>query len=352
MLLLAFFPLVEALRCRDVVIPVSISSRNAVLNLTAPRTQLDVTNFALNVARQGTYSADVTQGYATVGGNYTIAATHCEPDDGPGDVLEILTHGIGFDRSYWHSPFSNFNYSYVARAVEAGHSTFAWDRLGGGDSSRGDPLSEVQINLELAALEELTLRLAGNHRIVHVGHSFGSIMTYNLVNARPEISSGIVLTGFSHASEYLPQFVLAGNLAPDSRPGYLALSRNSVQINYYAEGDFDPAVLETVPQPTTPGEILTLGTGLGLPNRFRGPVMVITGGTSSVSSEFPANRQTEIFLFAGATAQTWPRRPTFPTPRHSTRPSSREPATGSTCISHTWWCMKKCWISLRGTYDR
>jgi pimeloyl-ACP methyl ester carboxylesterase len=72
-----------------------------------------------------------------------------------------LTHGIGFDRSYWDFPYHNYNYSYVYAAVDqAGYSTLSWDRLGTGQSSHGsDPINEIQASLEVAALYALTEKL-------------------------------------------------------------------------------------------------------------------------------------------------------------------------------------------------
>ena len=61
--------------------------------------------------------------YHTVSGNYKLQTTYCTPDNGPGSTLQILTHGIGFDRSYWDPSFMNGNYSYVDQAVGQGYST-------------------------------------------------------------------------------------------------------------------------------------------------------------------------------------------------------------------------------------
>lgn len=119
-----------------------------------------------------------------VSGNYSIAAQYCTPDSGLVKGLQILTHGVGFDRSYWDLPINNYNYSYVAQALERGYGTFAYDRLGIGQSSHGEPLNEIQSTLEVAALRALTtglrdLTLPGivdsYSKIFHVGHSFGSI---------------------------------------------------------------------------------------------------------------------------------------------------------------------------------
>jgi len=122
--------------------------------------------------------------YATVSGHYNLAATYCQPDKGPANTVQLLTHGIGFDRTYWDLSFNNYNYSYVCEAVdEYGYSTFSWDRLGVGMSSHGEPVNEIQAWLEIAALKALTdgLRAGSIHgvpkafeKVLHVGHSFGS----------------------------------------------------------------------------------------------------------------------------------------------------------------------------------
>jgi len=88
-----------AARCQNLTIPVSISARNGEFNLANPTSSIDATNFALRMARQGhNYTDEILNGYHTVSGDYNISATYCEPDAGPGKVVQVLTHGIGFDR--------------------------------------------------------------------------------------------------------------------------------------------------------------------------------------------------------------------------------------------------------------
>ncbi|KFA66079.1 hypothetical protein S40285_08137 [Stachybotrys chlorohalonatus IBT 40285] len=286
--------------CQNITVPVSITSRNGVFNLEAPTTQIDVTDFFLQLSYQGVnYTEKILQDYATISNTYSLAATYCQPDAGPGKTLQILTHGIGFDRSYWDLSFNNYNYSYVVDAVDHGYSTFAWDRLGVGESSHGDPISEIQIFLEIAALAELTNKLSSGKipgidgsfdKTVHVGHSFGSAISYALVNMYPKISDAIILTGFSQVANFVPYFAVGGNFAPVSTipalaskypAGYVGPQTSiAVHTNFFAPGDFDPAALElafSTGQPTTPGEVLTLGAGATNPNRFKGPVMIITG---------------------------------------------------------------------------
>ena len=138
-------------------------------------------------------------------------------------------------RRYWDQSYSDFKYSYVNVATDTyKYSTLAYDRLGIGNSSHGEPLNEIQSFLEVAALAELTLMLRngkfpkvnqGFKKVTHVGyvlgsqaqarngltylfdsHSFGSAQTYSLVSMYPTISDGIVLTGFSMNGSFVGLF--------------------------------------------------------------------------------------------------------------------------------------------------
>ena len=212
--------------------------------------------------------------------------------------------------SYWDLSFNNYNYSYVKTAVDQyGFSTLSYDRLGIGMSSHGDPVSVIQQPLEEAALYALTTMIRNGNfpnvdakfsKVVHVGHSFGSVLSYTLTRDYPAVSDGLVLTGFSANSTFVPYFALGGNFilantvpALSAYPdGYLAAGDASgVQTNFFAPNDFDPAILNVAfetGQPVTVGELLTIGAA-GV-NNFTGPVIVITGGkpvsTSSSSSVF------------------------------------------------------------------
>ena len=227
-------------------------------------------------------------------------ATYCEPDSGPADTLQILTHGIGFDRTYWDSPVENYNYSYVNEAVDQyGYSTFAWDRLGIAESQDGlNPLTEVQTALEVEALYALTKKLRNGRvngisctfkKVVHIGHSYGSQHTYAVTAKYPHISDGICLTGFSQNGSFVADFLLGGDFieangvkAFSSLPdGYFASATESaVHVNFFSPGDFLPAVLAYAfknGQPVTVGELLTFGGETATTNTFAGPVHIVTG---------------------------------------------------------------------------
>jgi pimeloyl-ACP methyl ester carboxylesterase len=161
------------------------------------------------------------KGYATVSGTYNISAQFCTPQGGPTTAVQVLTHGIGFDKTYWDPAYNDFNYSYVDAALSNGYSTFSFDRLGIGKSSHGEPLNEIQAFLEIEALAELTRKLREGSipgcnssaiTIIHVGHSFGSVQTYAMSAKYPTLSDGLVLTGWSLNSSYLNLFTAGNNL--------------------------------------------------------------------------------------------------------------------------------------------
>ncbi|POS70268.1 hypothetical protein DHEL01_v211339 [Diaporthe helianthi] len=301
--LLALASLSSARRCTDLTVEVPVVARNAFFNIRAPTNNIEVTDFILNYTRQGyNFTNDLLQGYSQWNKAYNVFATYCEPDKGPSDTVQLLTHGIGFDRGYWDVDINDFNYSYTQVANdEYGYSTFAWDRLGIGRSEHGHAFNEIQSFLEIGALNALTQQLRNGsikgisksfNKVVHVGHSFGSILSYSLEVLHPNASDGLVLTGFSHVSEYKPyfalgsNFVLAKSLEPfkDYEDGYLANgSPSGVQTDYFATGSFDPALLDLAVKwgkPVAIGELLTFAGASTEPNPLKGPVMIITGGES------------------------------------------------------------------------
>lgn len=188
----------------------------------------------------------------------------------------------------------------MAQALDHGYSTFAWDRLGIAESQHGEAVNEIQASLEIAALYSLTESLREGSidgidtafdKVVHVGHSFGSLQSYSLAVLHPGASDGLVLTGFSQVS-FIPyfglgaNFVLANGLSSlsDYPDGYIASGDlTGLQTNFFAPGDFDPAVLDAAylaSQPATVGELLTIAGASGSVNPITGPVLIITGGKS------------------------------------------------------------------------
>ena len=234
---------------------------------------------------------------------------------------------------YWDLSYNNFNYSYVNQATDKyGYCTLSYDRLGVGNTTKGEPLNEIQANLEVEALYAMTRLLRNGSfpgvnytftTVLHAGHAFGSALTYSMVNKYPTASDGIALTGFSSNYGFLSQFILGANFAmanvnqplrfgnytlkdiqevifrditnplfnyiagimsiPPSQNlpnGYIIPSNApALQSLFFAPGFFDWRGLlplsELTKQPTTVGELLTIG--IASSNSFGGPVLVLTG---------------------------------------------------------------------------
>ena len=179
--------------------------------------------------------------------------------------------------------------------LQAGYSTFAYDRLGTGASTKADPYNIVQASVELAILTELTQMLQSgridgcetHEKYVHVGHSFGSVLTNSLVAVAPHLSDGIILTGYSNNFTFhLPFISTTGHLASENQParfsdlssGYLTWADKYYnQFSFLSYPYFDPAVLEAAEDnkwPFTVGEIITISAVPFSATQYKGPVLV------------------------------------------------------------------------------
>ncbi|KAJ8067352.1 hypothetical protein OCU04_004705 [Sclerotinia nivalis] len=346
----AILSFTEAKVCTNITIPISINARNGNFNIPPLSDAISVTKFAQDFLRNGqNYSASTLSGFTTVTGQYNIAATVCVPSKSSNNsgTWQFLTHGVGYDRTYWDLPFNNHNYSYVDVAVDQyGYSTLAIDRLGIGESSKADPTSIIQVPAELSAIVEVTKLLrAGTlsgvtiskpNKLVHVGHSFGSTLSYELVSAHPEITDGLILQGFSIDSSGLLQTIAGfniqsasvnqpykfgppsfeslfdeassqfqsalakigsfytsgsnhdtGNIYAQNLPdGYLTWANlGSNQFAFFAPPYYNPAIAEYTEhnkEPFTTGEILTMAAQPSSAPNFTGPVLILTGNEDQI----------------------------------------------------------------------
>ena len=237
--------------------------------------------------------------------------------------------------------YNNYTYSYVNKALENGYSTLAIDRLGIGNSSHADPFNEVQTQAEVEALNVVTTKLRTGdidgidcpyQKVIHVGHSFGSVQSYWLSALYPNNTDGVVLTGYSAASQFFAsnegvyqlaaQYGASQDIVPvlqkaldatgvdlssqevwnivastevldlisgynktvppplNYQPGYLvSADLTNLQYLFLFPGMYDVALAvmaEQTKQPVTVGELLTISSA-PMMSPFTGPVFVITG---------------------------------------------------------------------------
>ncbi|KAI5203873.1 alpha/beta-hydrolase [Aureobasidium subglaciale] len=286
-----------AAMCVSGDVAVQASAQNMKFNFNIPANESEVTDTFLKYITSGsTFAQSIMGGMQTVSGNYTIGATLCVPKNGtvPRSV-QLLTHGIGFDRYYWDfAP----GYSYVDYAVEQGYATFSYDRLGVGKSATPDPIQTVQGPLEASIANQLALSLrssafanANFSTVIGVGHSFGSAITQSVTHNHPSTFDAAILTGFSGNQTAIPAFVTALNLqiASQNQPyrfsglnnGYLVdYSAVSNQYGFFRSPNFDPAILaagEAAKGTVTFGELFTQAAIAGVASNFTGPVAIVNG---------------------------------------------------------------------------
>ncbi|KAH8707061.1 hypothetical protein GQ44DRAFT_831116 [Phaeosphaeriaceae sp. PMI808] len=290
-----------ARQCSNFLIPVDITSRQGEFKKVPVESNLDIGAFATRCSEfQSNCSAKLLRKRRKI---------------------QLLNHGIGFDKTYWDLDYNNYNYSYVNTALAAGYSTLAIDRL-------GIALNVVTTKLRNGGIPEIA---SSYNKVIHVGHSFGSVQSYWLSALYPNNTDGVVLTGYSVASQFLPYIVAGWNLHSarlnqplrfgnqsneavrnlatqykfDSNliPGLQRVLENfgvdlttnevwnivasteildlitSLQYAFLHPDNYDIGLAvasEKTKQPVTTGELLTIGNA-PMMSPFTGPVFVITG---------------------------------------------------------------------------
>lgn len=89
-----------ARQCQNFQIPIDIIARQGQFQEVPVENNLDVGAIATRFTEFGAnYTATLLQGYQTLQGSYEISAQYCTPDDGSSGVIQVLSHGIGFDKT-------------------------------------------------------------------------------------------------------------------------------------------------------------------------------------------------------------------------------------------------------------
>ncbi|GAB1744098.1 hypothetical protein NU219Hw_g1129t1 [Hortaea werneckii] len=269
---------------------------NVQIDYPLPVNQTQVTETTLDYITPGSnFPASILGDSQTVEGTYNIGATLCMPSGSNVKGVQLLTHGVGFDRYYWD--FTS-DYSYVDRAAQAGYATFFYDRLGIGQSDKPDAVDTVQTGLEIAIARTLAQSLRKGDfakksfdKVVGVGHSFGSIITEAITASTPSTFDAAILTGFSVDTNGIAPFISGLNLAiakenspfrfPFLSTGYLISSNIiSQQTGFFRAPGFDPRILqraENTKQTFTVGELFTLAQAITPATAYTNPVAVVNG---------------------------------------------------------------------------
>lgn len=239
--------------------------------------------------------ADVTVPVALVPGtaaNHSVYGRFCEPSARPADTAQLLLHGLTYDHTYWDlpDPAGGDRQSYTAAANRAGMATLAIDRIGIGRSSHpAGLLVTVDTNAFVAHQVVKYLRDRGFARVVEVGHSYGSWVSW--IEASDYHSADAYLfTGISHGinatapTRLLPRLYPAA-LDPALRAQvsdltYLTSLPSQRYTMFHEPGRVDPALLafdEEHKQTVTVGEIDNFPLILLRPLDVRAPTLLING---------------------------------------------------------------------------
>jgi len=172
----------------------------------------------------------------------------------------LLTSGATYGSIYWDFDLNPDRYSFVRAAVQQGYSTFNYDRLGIGQSTRPIPeLLSVQTEADLVHYFIGKLRERngafgdGFSKVVTIGHSLGSVIT-QAESSLYNDADGQILTGYSHTPGAIGFGLVGTDLLPaalvDSAHfagvplGYLTTASKAVrQAVFYSYPGFEQIVV-------------------------------------------------------------------------------------------------------------
>ena len=312
--------------CVDFMLPVSVTAQNAVYDVLQVEDNINATAFGVDLDTWSSpMGSDRILRNITVSNTFDISAQLCIPSNGTKkEHLQIATHGILFDKRYWDVSINPAEYSYVDAVLEAGYSILTYDRLGVGLSDKPDAYTVVQAPLELEILRSITQmarngkildHVAGTmngtaingstqsfDKIIHVGHSFGSLLTTALLATYGDLSDAAVITGYvlnDHIMDVryseLGLTYAAQNdpaIFGDRPSGYIVSGTPSaVQTGFFSTrantttglGGFDPELLDyafSTRQPFTASEMISApevksATTSVVATDFKGPLQFV-----------------------------------------------------------------------------
>ncbi|KDN62801.1 hypothetical protein CSUB01_02710 [Colletotrichum sublineola] len=300
--------------CKEFKIPVAATVDSAVYNLPRVDNDLEAGAWAIYDATRTTlHNESNIIKHTVTSGTWNIHAQLCFPKHGKSkDVLQIATHGVHYDSRYWDSKYKPENHSYVEAALRAGYSIFTYDRLGVGQSDHPDAYTVVQAPLELEMLRQLTLmarngslydlaehaapssKLFQNRtkpdKVVHVGHSFGSVLTSAFIATYGDLTDGAVITGYVYGQylgstgsvTFAVEYAATGHPPFDRPSGYVVAQEVGIQAIFFG-GDpktaYTPELLDygvSLKQPVPIGEFASAFNILARPGgSFHAPVQFL-----------------------------------------------------------------------------
>ncbi|OQN96934.1 hypothetical protein B0A48_16908 [Cryoendolithus antarcticus] len=300
-----------AYQCTDFTVPVTVTAPTVIPPFPAFKTHYDAVGLlSALTARNAPNAPSPPPIIENLSATFDISLRYCEPDHrrhASAKGVQVLSHGLGFDKSYWDFGGQGSEYNYISSAIAAGFATLSYDRLGNGGSSIVDTYTVQQGPVQLAVLTSITKRLRDGNlhsnvprpaggKVFHVGHSYGSLLTHGLLATAPKLSDGAVLTGYNLQILGIEQFETSTtfHLAKENQPArFGGRSTGSLtwadelanQYNFLAWPYFDPAVLakaEARKWPFSLGELITYAAVPNNASAYAGSVLLISGDVDRI----------------------------------------------------------------------
>jgi pimeloyl-ACP methyl ester carboxylesterase len=172
--------------------------------------------------------------------NAKVYGELCLPSNDAPKSVQLLVPGSTSTHVYYDWPQEAERYSYVDRALAAGHATLSVDRIGSGQSTR-PPSAQITLEVGADTLHQVITWLREGRgpgrtfdRVVWVGNSLGSIYAW-VEAARHQDVDAFVLTSMTHR--------LKPSFAPEVGSSY----HPAPQDPKFADSGYDPGYLTTVP---------------------------------------------------------------------------------------------------------
>lgn len=300
--------------CTELDIPLFASAPSAVYDIPRVNNDIEATAWAIfDATRSNIHGVGNIIENTTTSGVFNIHAQLCVPKSSDKqDILQIATHGLHYDSRYWDSRYQPENYSYVDATLKAGYSILTYDRLGVGQSDHPDAYEVVQAPLQLEILRQLTLmarngtlyefagkqtpviptlsQLGKPSKIVHIGHSFGSVLTSAFIATYGNLTDGAIITGFylglnlasAGSTSFVVEYAATGSPSFDRPSGYVVSKKNGIQNIFFGGNPktaFTPELLEyghSLKQPVSVGEFASPSSIIGRYGpSFTGPVQYL-----------------------------------------------------------------------------
>ncbi|KAI1077226.1 hypothetical protein F5B20DRAFT_552789 [Whalleya microplaca] len=301
-------------QCVEFDLAVPVSATNNYFTMPRVDSNIDAVQWVLNFSVwDAPTPAQRNTSDIAINDTFNISARLCVPStkNDKSDILQIAVQGNAWDKRYWDVEVQPEEHSYVDAAISEGYPILMFDRIGTGNSSISNPYEVVQAATEVEILRQITTMARNGtllssakavsntvpepnpKHIVHVGHSFGSLLIAGLLTQHGNLSDAALLTGFLPNSTHLtdvPVATFEHDFAPVSDPvrfgkfgsGYIVLtSLNTLQKVYFTKESLDPALLiytEEIKQPEAVALYASSQQAFANPGpAYTGPVQLIVG---------------------------------------------------------------------------